>query len=149
MFSEAYGAARMSNWPHRHRTPLPRIASPGLRRNNGWPLWGRQPFCPHFSSATEVCGWCDYTLPLFRIFGLGVILTARCLWSRPAWIVFFFLRCWVASGRHGRGMARSVIGCWVAAAMGRLSRSCDISILRRIVSATKTGLGPILLLFSV
>ncbi len=23
-------------------------------------LWGRQPFCPHFSSATQVCGQCDY-----------------------------------------------------------------------------------------
>ncbi len=33
--SEAYGDARMPNWPHRHRTHLPGIASPGLRRNKG------------------------------------------------------------------------------------------------------------------
>ncbi len=31
----------------------------------GGTLWGRQPFCPHSSSATQVCGRCDYTLPLF------------------------------------------------------------------------------------
>ncbi len=46
--------------------PLPRIATTSLRRDKGGTLWGRQPFCPHFSSASQVCGWCDYTLPSFR-----------------------------------------------------------------------------------
>ncbi len=32
----------------------------------GGMLWGRQPFCRHFSSATQVWGRCDYILPLFR-----------------------------------------------------------------------------------
>ncbi len=31
MFGGAYGDARMPNWPHRHRTPLPEIATSGLR----------------------------------------------------------------------------------------------------------------------
>ncbi len=35
MFGGAYGDARMSNWPHRHRTPLPGIATTGLRRDKG------------------------------------------------------------------------------------------------------------------
>ncbi len=33
MFGGAYGNARMANWPHWHRTPLPRIATTGLRRD--------------------------------------------------------------------------------------------------------------------
>ncbi len=35
MFGGAYGDARMPNWPHWHRTPLPRIATTGLRRDKG------------------------------------------------------------------------------------------------------------------
>ncbi len=31
----------------------------------GGTLWGRQPFCPNFSSATQMCGRCNYTLPSF------------------------------------------------------------------------------------
>ncbi len=31
MFGEAYGDACMPNWPHWYRTPLPRIATMGLR----------------------------------------------------------------------------------------------------------------------
>ncbi len=94
-------------------------------------LWGRESFCPHFSSATEVRGWCDYTVPLFRILGLGVILAARCLWSRPAWTFFFFLPCSVDNSKHGGG-ARCGIGCCVVVvAIGRLCRSCAISILQR------------------
>ncbi len=84
------------------------------------------------------------TLPLhfgidqdLRISGLDGKLAARCLWSGPAWIVFCF-RCWVADGKN-EGMARSGIGCWVAAAMGRSCRSHAISIWRRIVRATKSA----------
>ncbi len=33
MFGGVYGDARMPNWPHWHRTPLPGIASTGLRRD--------------------------------------------------------------------------------------------------------------------
>ncbi len=49
-------------------TTLPCPGSP-LRAcvgTKGGTLWGRQPFCPCFSSATQVCGRCDYTLPSFR-----------------------------------------------------------------------------------
>ncbi len=65
MFGGAYGDARMPNWLHLHRTPLPGIATMGLRRANGGNTLGQATFLPHFSSATQVCGWCDYTLPLF------------------------------------------------------------------------------------
>ncbi len=40
--------------------PLARDRPTGLRRDKRGTLWGRQPFCPHFSSATQVCGRCDY-----------------------------------------------------------------------------------------
>ncbi len=77
--------------------------------------WGRQPCCPHFSSATQVCGWCDYTLPSFGInqdlgiSDLGGKLAARCLRSRSAWIVFCF-RCCVADGK--------TVGVWRGPALG-------------------------------
>ncbi len=35
MFGSVYGDARMLNWPHWHRTPLPGIATTGLRRDKG------------------------------------------------------------------------------------------------------------------
>ncbi len=99
MFGRASGGAHTPDWPRRHRIPLLGIIMSGLRHGKKRMLWGRQLFCPHFFSATQVCGWCDYTLPLFRILGLGVVLAARCLQSRPAWIIFFF-RCWVANGKE-------------------------------------------------
>ncbi len=34
-FGGAYGDACMINWPHRHRTPLPGIATMGLCRDKG------------------------------------------------------------------------------------------------------------------
>ncbi len=37
MFGGAYGDARMPNWPHWHRTPLPGIITTGLRRDPGEP----------------------------------------------------------------------------------------------------------------
>ncbi len=38
MFGGAYGDARMPNWPYWHRTPLPGIATTGLRRDKGWKM---------------------------------------------------------------------------------------------------------------
>ncbi len=35
MFGGVYGDARMPNWPHWHCTPLPGIATMGLRRDKG------------------------------------------------------------------------------------------------------------------
>ncbi len=35
MFGGPYGAARMLNWPHKHRTPLLGIATTGLRPDKG------------------------------------------------------------------------------------------------------------------
>ncbi len=35
MFGGEYGDARMPNWPHWLRTPLPGIATTGLRRDKG------------------------------------------------------------------------------------------------------------------
>ncbi len=104
MFGGAYSDACMPSWSHRHDTPLPRIASLGLCRNKGGMLRGRQSFCPNFSSATGVCGWCDYTLPQFRILGFaGILAASGCFRVRPAWIVFFLFCCWVANGKHKGG----------------------------------------------
>ncbi len=96
-------------------------------------------FLPHFSSATGVCKWCDYTLPIFRILDLAGLAASRCLRVRPACIVFFLFLCWVANGKQGGGMMRSSIGCWIVVAMDRLCRSHTISILQRIVKATKAA----------
>ncbi len=51
-------------------------------------------------------------------------------------LLLLLLGCW---WQKWEGMAMSGIGCWVAAAMGRPCRSCTISILRRIVRATKAA----------
>ncbi len=75
-----------------------------------------------------------------------MLMAARCLWGGQTWIVFF--RCRVANGEH-RG-ARSGIGCWVAAAMGRLCHYHTISILRCIVKLTKAATWSLLsALFSI
>ncbi len=130
MFGEAYSEARMQKWPNRYCTPLPRIASLGRRRNKEGTLWYRQPFCPHFSSATGVCGWWDYTLPLFRILGLVYILAAsKCLRVRPALIVFFLSCCRVTNGKH-RVMVSRALGAgwqqlWATTAAPALSPSCS------------------------
>ncbi len=56
---------------------------------------GEWTFLPHFSSATGVCGWCDYTLPLFRILGLaGILAASGCLRVRPAWIDLLSIDTW-------------------------------------------------------
>ncbi len=73
-----------------------------------------------------------------RISGLDGKLAAGCLRSGPAWIIFCF-HCWVADGKKGGVMARSGIGCWVAAAMGRPCCYHAISIFRRIVRVTKAA----------
>ncbi len=39
MFGGAYGDARMPNWPHWHRNPLPGIATAGLRRDSVASYW--------------------------------------------------------------------------------------------------------------
>ncbi len=52
-----YGDARMTNWPHRHPTPWPEIASHGLRRNHGGGehFETGNLFAPISSLLTEVC----------------------------------------------------------------------------------------------
>ncbi len=138
MFGRVYGDVRMPNWPPQTPHPLAQDRLIGFALEQGGILLGKQPFCPHFSSATGVCGCYDYTLPLFRILGLaGIFAASGCLRVRPAWIVFFFFFCsWVANGKHG---ARSGIGRWAAVAMGRLCHSRAISILQLIVKATKVA----------
>ncbi len=64
-----------------------------------------------------------------RISGLDGKLAAGCLRSGPALIIFCF-NCWVADGKNGGGMARSGIGCWVAAAMGICSGMTVSNLLR-------------------
>ncbi len=112
MFGAVYGDAHMPNWPHRHGNSClesPHQACVGTR---GGTLWGRQPFCPHFFFATGVCGWCDYTLPLFKILGLaGILAASKCLRVRPAWIVFLFC-CWVANWVGG-GWRGPALGLWL------------------------------------
>ncbi len=92
------------------------------------------PFLLCYSSVWTVRLHSSLVLGSIRISGLDGKLAAGCLRSGPAWIIFCF-RYWVADGKN-RGMARSGIGYWVVAAMGR---SCTISILWRIVRATKVA----------
>ncbi len=93
------------------------------------------PFLLCYSSVWMVQLLSPFVLGLIRISGLDGKLAAGCLRSGPAWIVFCF-HCLVANGKN-EGIARYGIGCWVGAAMGRTCRSCAISIMRRIVRATK------------
>ncbi len=100
----------------------------------GGTLWGKQPFCPHFSSATLVCGRCDYTLPSFsdrsgsqtKVVNWLVDVSVDQNGSSSASVAGLLM------AKTG-GMARSGIGCWVAAAMGRPCHSHAIFILRHIV----------------
>ncbi len=66
-----YCNARMLNWPHRHRTLLPGIASPGLRQSKGEHLEAGNLSALISPLLTGMCGWCDYIL-FFWILGLGV-----------------------------------------------------------------------------
>ncbi len=95
------------------------------------------PFLLCYSSMRMVRLHSPFVSGSLRISGLDGELAAGCLRSGPAWIVFCF-RCWVADSKNG-GVARSGIGSWVAAAMGRPGRSHAISILRHIVRATKAA----------
>ncbi len=89
MFGGAYGDACMPNWPHWHRTPLPGIATTGLRRDKGGMLWGRQPFCPHSRLAirNDIGSHCDtllllsaVSLPyLYSTFGMSATSSLRIL----------------------------------------------------------------------
>ncbi len=45
-----------------HHLAQDRLTGPASKQ--GGTLWGKHLFCPHFSTATGVCGWCNYTLPL-------------------------------------------------------------------------------------
>ncbi len=149
MFGGAYGDTRMPNWPQQTLHPLARDRLTGPASEQGGMLWGRQPFCPHFSSATGVCGWCDYTLPLFRILGLtGILAATVCLPVRPARVVFFLFRCWVANGKHGRGWRGLALSAgwwwlWTASAAPALSLSCGA-----LSERQKQLPGPIRLCFS-
>ncbi len=107
----AYGDARMSNWPHKHHTPLPRIFSLGLRWNLGECFEAGNVSAPISPLLIDICEWCDYTLP-FRSLSL-ILVAARQLWSWPAWIVFCFFHCWVANGKHrGRGRGPALGAGW-------------------------------------
>ncbi len=103
-------------------------------------------FFHYLPSLTKVYKWCDYTLPLFRILSLGVILASRCLWSRPAWIVFFLFCCWVTKDKQRGGVWWGPALCagwrqlWAASPAPTLSLSCD--------TLSKQPLGLILLHFS-
>ncbi len=91
MFGGAYGDACMPNWPHRHRTPLPGVASPGLRRNKGECFEAGYLSAP-ISILLLECVDGATILPLRRILSLaGILAASECLRVRPAWIVFFLL----------------------------------------------------------
>ncbi len=141
MFGRAYGDARMPNWPHWHRTPLPGIVTTGLRRDKGGNVLGQatflSPFLLCYSSVWMVRLHSPFISGSIRISGLDGELAAGCLRSGPARIVFCF-RCW-----------RQKCGCWVAAAMGRPCRSRAITILRRIVRVTKAATWSPPALFSI
>ncbi len=135
MFGGAYGNARMPNWPHKapHPLAMDRLTEPVLEQRANTLMQTT------FSSASGVCGWCNSPLLLFRILDFaGPLAASGCLGVRPAWIIFFLFRCWVANGKH-EGMLRSDIERWVAAAVDHLCHSRVISILRHILKATKVA----------
>ncbi len=106
MFGGVYGDAHMPNWPHWHRTPLPKIATTGLLRDKGGnALWAGN-LSALISPLLLKCADGATTLSLrfgidqdLRISGLDGKLAAGCLRSGLAWIIFCF-RCWVADGEN-------------------------------------------------
>ncbi len=102
-----------------HPLARDRLTKPASKQ--GGTLWSRQLCCPHFSTA--YC-WRVRTVRSHSPFLDRRLrwMVARCHLSWPAWIVFCFFRCWIANGKHGGEMARSGIGCWVAA-IGHLCHS--------------------------
>ncbi len=59
MFGGAYGHANMPNWPHRHRTPSPRIATLGLCCDKGGIFWKGMCNCFHKTSYNTRSIWCS------------------------------------------------------------------------------------------
>ncbi len=57
IFGGAYGDARMPNWPHWHRTPLPGISTTGLRRDKGGNASGQATFLPPFLQCSFNCSY--------------------------------------------------------------------------------------------
>ncbi len=144
MFGGAYGDARMPNWPHRHRTPLPGIATTGLRRDKEGNVVGQATFLPPFL----LCYLSVRTVRLHSPFVSGSIRISGSLAYMVNWLpdVSEVDRPGSSSASAAGllmaktgGVARSGIGCWVAVAMGRPYHSRAISILQRIVRATKTA----------
>ncbi len=127
----AYGNARIPNWPHR-TAPLAlglSYRSCIMTRGN---ILGQATYCP--ISFFLTC-WCNLILSLWLM--VMFLLTAFWFQSCPVWTIFFHY--WVSSSRHGR-MARSVVGCWMARAIGHLYRSHTYFIPRRIVIVTKAAI---------
>ncbi len=63
----------MPNWPHRHRTPLLEIASPGLRRSKRGNALRQATFLPSFLHCLLVCAEVQLrSFFFFLILGLGV-----------------------------------------------------------------------------
>ncbi len=147
-----YGDAHMPNWPHWHRTPLPGIATTGLRRDKGGSTLGQAtclpPFLLCYLSVRTVRLHSPFISGPIRISGLYGELVAGCLRSGPAWIVFCFC-CWVADGKNGGGKWRgTALGdrwrrLWAAPAAPALSPSCGA-----LSERQKRPPGPILLRFS-
>ncbi len=89
-------------------------------------LWGRQPFCLHFSLVGAI--W---------IHGSGIISSHLMLMLTILDCCLLFLPFQGCKWQIRRGMARSSIGWWVAAVIGRFCHSYANSILWCIVKATK------------
>ncbi len=138
----------MPNWPHWHCTPLPGIATTGLRRDKGGNALGQATFLPPFllcySSVRTVRLHSPFISGSIRISGLGGKLAAGCLQSGQAWIVFCF-HCWVADSKNRGGWRGPalVAGWWRLWAAPALSPSCGA-----LSERQKQSPGPILLHFS-
>ncbi len=147
MFGGAYGNARMPNWLHWHRTPCPGLPQWACIETKGERFRVATflpPFLLCYSKVRTVRLHSPFILGSIRISGLDGKLTAGCLRSGPAWIVFCF-HYWVTDGKNG-GMARSGIGCWwlwAAPAAPALSPSWGT-----LSEPQKRPPGPILLCFS-
>ncbi len=92
-----YSDARVPNWPRRHLTPLPSIASPGLCQNKGEHFEAGNLSAP-ISLLLLVCVDGATTLTLYGSWAL-VLMAARCLWG--GWVcIFIFFHCWIANGKY-------------------------------------------------
>ncbi len=116
--------------------PLAQDCLAGPVSEQGWMLWGRQSFCPHFSTPYSLV-WLHSPIWIHSCGIIGCHLESMSSFSIAG-----------SLEANTEGMVKSGIGCWVVAAIGRLCRFCTNSIVWHIVKLIKlaTWFHPLVLL---